>query len=56
MTSQSDEQPQPPADTGDYPKTGQHGPEMDDTQVEATEGFRDRLPEVDAEDEDADHD
>jgi hypothetical protein len=50
MTSQSD--PQPPADSGDYPQTGQHGPEMDDTQVAATEGLRDQLPEVDAEDRD----
>jgi hypothetical protein len=27
-------------------ETGQHGPEMDDTQVEATEALRDELPPV----------
>jgi hypothetical protein len=27
-------------------ETGQHGPEMDDTQVEATEQLRDDLPPV----------
>jgi hypothetical protein len=54
MTSQSDPQPQSPADADDYPRTGQHGPEMDDTQVAATEGLRDQLPEVDADPEDRD--
>jgi hypothetical protein len=52
MTSQSD--PQPPTDGGDYPQTGQHGPEMDDTQVAATEELRDRLPEVGTDDQGAD--
>jgi hypothetical protein len=52
MTSQSDPQPQSPTGAEDYPQTGQHGPEMDDTQVAATEELRDRLPEVDADGED----
>jgi hypothetical protein len=35
------------AETGsEYERTGQHGPEMDDTQVAATEGLRDVLPPV----------
>jgi hypothetical protein len=33
-------------------ETGQHGPEMDDTQVEATEALRDDLPPVDPDDPD----
>ena len=28
----------------EYERTGQHGPEMDDTQVEATEALRDEWP------------
>jgi hypothetical protein len=31
-------------------ETGQHGPEMDDTQVEATGELRDELPAVDESD------
>jgi hypothetical protein len=52
MTSQNDPTPDvsdsndstDSNDGSDYAQTGQHGPEMDDTQVEATEALRDDLP------------
>jgi hypothetical protein len=49
MTSHNDPTPDPAGTDGtdessDYARTGQHGPEMDDTQVQATEEFRDELP------------
>jgi hypothetical protein len=45
MTSHNGPAPDPSgADGSDYEQTGQHGPEMDDTQVRATEELRDDLP------------
>ena len=44
MTSPNDSTPEPDATSDDYEQTGQHGPEMDDTQVAATEELRDELP------------
>jgi hypothetical protein len=38
----------------EYERTGQHGPEMDDTQVAATERLRDELPPVTDEPSDGD--
>ena len=54
MSSSSEPKPQPAPSGSDYERTGQHGPEMDDTQVAATEGLRDELPPVSevADDED----
>jgi hypothetical protein len=40
----SEQAPTPDPSTADHERTGQHGPEMDDTQVEATEELRDELP------------
>lgn len=44
MTTDSNPEPEG-ADAG-HERTGQHGPEMDDTQVEATGELRDELPPV----------
>lgn len=46
MTTDSNPEPEG-ADAGsEHERTGQHGPEMDDTQVEATGELRDELPPV----------
>jgi hypothetical protein len=42
----SDPRPEDAEDGSEYERTGQHGPEMDDTQVAATEKLRDELPPV----------
>jgi hypothetical protein len=41
MTPQSEPKPEAGNDRSEYERTGQHGPEMDDTQVAATEGRAD---------------
>jgi hypothetical protein len=46
MTPQSEPKPEAGDDRSEYERTGQHGPEMDDTQVAATEGLRDEWPPV----------
>jgi hypothetical protein len=46
MTTDSNPEPDAGGAASDDERTGQHGPEMDDTQVEATEALRDELPPV----------
>ena len=53
MTTDSNPEPEPTEEGSEYERTGQHGPEMDDTQVEVTGELRDQLDPVtegDAED------
>jgi hypothetical protein len=47
MTDDTNPEPETHEPGSDYERTGQHGPEMDDTQVAATEELRDDLPPVD---------
>ena len=47
MTDDSNPEPGTHEPGSDNERTGQHGPEMDDTQVAATEALRDELPPVD---------
>jgi hypothetical protein len=44
--TQSEPESKEPETGSEYERTGQHGPEMDDTQVAATEGLRDEWPPV----------
>jgi hypothetical protein len=46
MTTDSNPEPEGTEAGSEYEHTGQHGPEMDDTQVAATEELRDELPPV----------
>jgi hypothetical protein len=46
MTTDSSPEPEGTEAGSEYERTGQHGPEMDDTQVAATEKLRDDLPPV----------
>ena len=46
MTTDSSPEPEGTEAGSEYERTGQHGPEMDDTQVAATEEWRDDLPPV----------
>ena len=46
MTTDSNPEPEGAEADSEYERTGQHGPEMDDTQVAATEELRDELPPV----------
>lgn len=46
MTTDSNPEPEGTEAGSEYERTGQHGPEMDDTQVAATEELRDDLPPV----------
>ena len=46
MTTDSSPEPESTDAASEYERTGQHGPEMDDTQVAATEKLRDELPPV----------
>jgi len=46
MTTDSSREPEGTEAGSEYERTGQHGPEMDDTQVAATEKLRDDLPPV----------
>jgi hypothetical protein len=46
MTTDSNPEPEGTEAGSEYERTGQHGPEMDDTQVAATEELRDELPPV----------
>ena len=46
MTTDSNPEPEGTDAGPEHERTGQHGPEMDDTQVEATGELRDELPPV----------
>jgi hypothetical protein len=46
MTTDSNPEPEGTAAGSEDERTGQHGPEMDDTQVAATGELRDELPPV----------